>query len=74
MERLVAQRIRNERMLRSMFEHVGFRRNSPDFLGLGIYSRMKFDITTMQQAAAHWSRPYGTGLELIFYTRPPTFP
>ena len=73
-EGLVADSIARNPMLSSMFRHVGLRPNSPDFIGLGMYQRLMFDITTLQRAAAHLSRPYGNGLHLIFYMRPPTFP
>jgi len=59
-ERLVANRIKADPTLSSMFKHVGGP-NNPDFIGQGAFQGMKFDITTPAQEAAHLARPgYGS--------------
>lgn len=44
-ERLAAQEVRDSPSLRSMFRHVGGP-HRPDFVGVGNFEGMTFDITT----------------------------
>jgi hypothetical protein len=67
-ERLVAREIRNDPLLRTLFEHT--RGPGPDFRGIGQLQGETFDITTSGQIGAHLARPYGQGLKVITYQRP----
>jgi len=73
-ERMVAQDIRQSPVNRMLFEHVSkpFQRG-PDFVGRGPLQGMNFDITTVRGVADHLKRPYGSGLKVITYQRPPNF-
>jgi len=74
LERLVAMRIGEDHELKLLFKHVGRNRNSFDFLGIGRFQGLKFDITTPGQAAKHLLRPYGEGLLIIEYMPPKLLP
>lgn len=71
-ERMVAQDIRASGHLSSMFQYVGGAYR-PDFVGLGRYAGLNFDITTntIRQITGHMVRPYAP--QLILYERPATF-
>jgi len=56
----------------SSFHYVGGPSN-PDFVGRSLLRGMTFDITTPRQITAHLLRPYGPGLNIITYSRPPWF-
>ena len=71
-ERMVAQDIQTSPIDRSFFHYVGGPSN-PDFIGRGLLRGMNFDITTPRQVTAHLLRPYGPGLNIITYSRPPWF-
>jgi RHS repeat-associated protein len=71
-ERLVAQNIGRDSLLRSIFEHN--RGPGPDFYGRGHLQGQIFDITTPAQVQAHLARPYGKNLQTITYQRPVGFP
>lgn len=71
-ERLVARDIRRSPFLRHLYQHVGGP-NNPDFVGRTIFRGINYDITTAAQIAAHLNRPYGPGLQIVTYTRPPGF-
>jgi hypothetical protein len=71
-ERLVAQQIGESAQLRSVFQHVGGPGRA-DFLGVGRAAGMTFDITTPGQVASHLARPYGPGMSIVTYQRPPWF-
>jgi len=70
-ERMVAQQINNS-PLKYFYKHVGGP-NNPDFLGSGVFNGLQFDTTTPGSVTAHLSRPYGQGLIMILYNRPPSF-
>lgn len=72
-ERLVKSRIESDPTLDSLYKHVG-RKNNPDFVGKGLFENQLFDITTARQAEVHLVRPYGDGLKIITYDRPPSIP
>jgi hypothetical protein len=73
-ERLVAQEIRDAPLHRRMFERYGGP-NNPDFGGnvVGAGWGEAFDITTPGAVAEHLTRPYGPGLNIVTYQRPPLF-
>jgi hypothetical protein len=48
--------------------------NNPDFVGVGAAAGRTFDITTFNQQASHYARPYGSTLELILYQTPKGWP
>ncbi len=73
-ERLVERRIKNDPELKLLFRHVGRNSRSFDFLGVGRFEGLKFDITTPGQVARHRARPYGDGLLIIEYTPPTLLP
>lgn len=69
-ERLVAARIEQDPNLKTLFKYVGKQKNTFDFLGIGRFEGLKFDITTPGQTAKHLARPYGEGLIIIDYISP----
>ncbi len=56
------------------FDPVGGK-GQPDFIGRGLFSGMNFDITTSTLCSVneHLARPYGSGLIIPTYSRPPWF-
>ena len=74
LERMVARRIKGDSDLSLLFEHVGRNPNTFDFLGIGRFKGLRFDITTPGQAARHLARPYGEGLLIIEYMPPKLLP
>jgi hypothetical protein len=73
LERLVAKQIELDPVLKLLFRHTG-KGGGPDFVGIGRFEGLIFDITTPGQAARHIARPYGKDLIIIKYSRPPSFP
>jgi hypothetical protein len=73
-ERLAAREISDSPLLSRLFERFGGP-NSPDFVGRGapLMWAETFDITTVQAVARHLTRPYGPGLNVVTYQRPPLF-
>jgi hypothetical protein len=69
-QRLVASEIAESPSLRALFERVGGP-GKADFVGLGRAAGKKFDITTPGQIDSHLWRPYGPGLNISTYQRPP---
>lgn len=71
-ERLVAQDIAASQELSGWFRYVGGASN-PDFVGLGRYAGLSFDITTnsVRQILLHQARAYRPALAL--YSRPASF-
>ena len=73
-ERQVAQQVAVNPALSDMFQWVTRPGAAvPDFVGVGRAAGMTFDITTPAQAGRHLARPYGSGLNVITYTRPAGF-
>jgi hypothetical protein len=72
-ERAVADRISREAGLSRLFVHVGRQRGSFDFLGIGRYEGLKFEITTPGEVSRHLARSYGEGLITVTYD-PPILP
>lgn len=77
LENMVANQVENSPW-RWFFSHQGASMpgvSVPDFVGRGPLAGLNFDITTNTSASitAHVARPYGEGLNLIFYSRPPGF-
>jgi hypothetical protein len=72
LERLVVAEISADPdLLGQMYRPVGGPSN-PDFVGVGIYDGMNFDITTPGQINVHLSRPgYGADLNIVTYDSPP---
>ena len=73
-ERTVAMEIEESCILGSLFNYTGSR-PGPDFVGKSLFGGLSFDITTNtpRAIAGHLGRPYGQGLILLLYTRPPNF-
>jgi hypothetical protein len=71
-ERLVAQDIAVSPTLSGLFRYVGGARN-PDFVGIGRYAGLDFDMTTntARQVLAHRARAYSPAL--VLYDRPADF-
>ncbi|MGZ5427913.1 MAG: hypothetical protein ACXWFS_02785 [Thermoanaerobaculia bacterium] len=73
LERMVAERVQESRILGRLYEHVGGPSN-PDFIGRGIFEGLNLDITTPRSVRAHLARPgYGPGLLISKYQRPAGF-
>ena len=74
-ERLVARDIQRDPLLRTIFDPSGIGRRGPDILGIGPAQGSRFEITTAnpRTIAEHLARPYGRGLIIVTYDRPPTF-
>lgn len=70
-EEMVARQIGRNPLLSSLFEHIGGP-NTPDFIGRGIFTGLRFDITTdtTRSIVSHLSRAYGQGLIITTYSRP----
>lgn len=75
LERMVAEELRTDPILRTMFDPVGIGRRGPDIVGIGPARGLRFDITTSspQTILRHLERPYGQGLTVITYERPVGF-
>jgi hypothetical protein len=73
LERMVAERVQESRILGRLYEHVGGP-SKPDFIGRGIFKGLNLDITTPGSVRAHLARPgYGAGLLISKYQRPAGF-
>jgi hypothetical protein len=70
-ERLTARDIAANPFSDSIFQYIGGP-NEPDFVGRGgtFAENQMFDITTVQNEAAHYSRWYGQDVYYIHYWRP----
>jgi RHS repeat-associated protein len=73
-ERTVAETVGESPILSGLFKPVSGPGN-PDFVGRSLFSGLEFDVTTntSRSVAEHLGRPYGQGLILLLYTRPPGF-
>ena len=73
-ERLVKIEIEKSPLHSKLFEHFGGP-NNPDFAGrgAGLAWGEAFEITTPQAVPRHLARPYGPGLNVVTYQRPPLF-
>ncbi|MBI3839916.1 MAG: hypothetical protein HY288_18490 [Planctomycetia bacterium] len=72
LEKLVGNRVETDPILGTLFDYTG-RTAGPDFVGIGRFEGLIFDITTPGQAALHRARSYGDKLIIIEYTRPLSF-
>ena len=77
-EKMVAERIRNDPALRQLFVHTpnlfrGASRSVYDFAGIGRAQGLLFDITTNAAVDRHTGRWYGKMVEYITYDIPPGF-
>ncbi|MCK6576372.1 hypothetical protein L6V77_35440 [Myxococcota bacterium] len=69
LERATMKAIQNDSTLSTMFRHIGGA-FQPDFIGLGQYAGLSFDVTTTRAAADHLKRlGYGPGLNILTYHR-----
>jgi RHS repeat-associated protein len=70
-ERLVARRVAADPQLEGLFNWVSKPGvQGPDFVGIGRADGLTFDITTPGMVGAHLVRSYGSGLNIVTYTRP----
>jgi hypothetical protein len=68
-ERLVAARFQADRELRRLFEYDGGS-GMPDYVGIGRFKGLTFELTTPRQVDSHRARPYGEPLIIVTYERP----
>lgn len=66
---MVANELRDSSQASQFLKYTG-NGPGPDFIGLGKYTGMRFDITTPLQVQSHLNRSYGTNLNIITYERP----
>ena len=71
-EAKVAQYWLDDPLAKQMLEYTGSG-PGPDFTGVGHAEGQTFDISTALGREPHWMRPYGAGMQVITYSRPPTF-
>ena len=71
-EAKVAEYLREDPLAQQMLEHTGSG-PGPDFTGVGSAAGQTFDISTALGREPHWLRPYGAGMQVITYSRPPGF-
>jgi RHS repeat-associated protein len=73
-ERMVAQAIEGDPLLRLVFDPSGIGRRGPDVLGVGPGHGLSFEITTnnMRSVIQHQNR-YGNRVIIVTYDRPLTF-
>ena len=65
--------IERDTVLRDVFEHVGGA-SKPDFVSIGRYEGLNFDLTTGKALSSHLRRiGYGPGLNVVTYHRPRGF-
>ena len=69
-ERLVGTEAQESMQASQFLNYVG-KGPGPDFIGVGPYTGMRFDITTPLQVESHLNRSYGRDLINITYDRSP---
>ena len=71
-EGAVKEAWRDDALAQQMLDYTGSG-PGPDFVGLGHAQGQIFDISTALGRESHWLRPYGTGMQIITYSRLPGF-
>ncbi|MDE8347730.1 MAG: hypothetical protein POH28_16385 [Acidocella sp.] len=71
-EDLVRQAWEDDSLAQQILDYTG-NGPGPDFMGLGSAQGQTFDISTSLGREPHWRCPYGPGMQIITYSRPPGF-